>query len=138
MTYRTIAQVDPIALRKKLARLGIGPKFQFSQTAAMDAARDFGNHAAKNVNVGFTANDIEVSTTVTGDVDCKCPKCDHEWTMEDVEIEDDATPVDASEIVDAVEVVSETESIAPGTCILEPAEIAYLIHAWAMLWDIPT
>lgn len=135
MTYRTIAQVDPIALRKKLARLGIGPKFQFSQTAAMDAARDFGNHAAKDVE--FTANDIEVGTTVTGDVDCKCPKCDHEWTMEDVEIEDDATPVDASEIVDAVEVVSETDSIAPGTCILEPAEIAYLIHAWSMLWDIP-
>lgn len=135
MTYATPQQVDPIALRKKLARLGIGPKFQFSQTAAMDAARDFGNHAAKNVE--FTANDIEVATTVTGDVDCKCPKCDHEWTMEDAEIEDDATPVDASEIVDAVEVVAETDSIAPGICILEPAEIAYLIHAWAMLWDLP-
>lgn len=135
MNNQTIHQVDPIALRKKLARLGIGPKFQFSQTAAMDAARDFGNHAAKYVE--FTASDIEVATTVTGDVDCKCPKCDHEWTMENVEIEDDATPVDASEIVDAVEVVSETDSIAPGTCILEPAEIAYLIHAWAMLWEVP-
>ena len=135
MTDQTPQQVDPIALRKKLARLGIGPKFQFSQTAAMDAARDFGNHAAKNVE--FTASDIEVGTTATGDVDCKCPKCDHEWTMEGVEIEDDATPVDASEIVDAVEVVSETDSIAPGTCILEPAEIASLIHAWAMLWDLP-
>ena len=123
MTYATPQQVDPIALRKKLARLGIGPKFQFSQTAAMDAARDFGNHAAKSVE--FTASDIEVSTTVTGDVDCKCPKCDHEWTMEGVEIED------------AVEVVAETDSIAPGTCILEPAEIAYMIHAWAMLWDLP-
>lgn len=135
MTYQTPQQVDPIALRKKLARLGIGPKFQFSQTAAMDAVRDFGNHAAKNVE--FTASDIDVETTSTGDVDCKCPKCDHEWTMEDVEIEDEAAPVDASQIVDAVEVFHESDSIAPGTCVLEPAEVAYMIHAWAMLWDLP-
>lgn len=131
----TIQQVDPIALRKKLAKLGIGPKFQFAQSAAEDAVRDFGNDAAKNVE--FTASDIDVETTSTGDVGCKCPKCGHEWTMEDVEIEDEAAPVDASQIVDAVEVVHESDSIAPGTCILEPAEIAYMIHAWSMLWDLP-
>lgn len=84
----TIHQVDPIALRKKLARLGIGPKFQFSQTAAMDAARDFGNQHSQ-------------------------------------------------EAEDAVETVVGIASIAPGTCVLEPAEIAYMIHAWAMLWEVP-
>ena len=133
MTYQTPQQVDPIALRKKLARLGIGPKFQFSQTAAMDAARDFGNNAAKNVEI--VANDIEVSGSVMADVDCVCPKCQHEFTMGAVEMEDDEIPVDASEIVDAVEVVSETDSIAPGTCILEPAELAYCIHNFAMQWE---
>ena len=141
MTYRTIAQVDPIALRKKLARLGIGPKSQFSQTAAMDAARDFGNHAAKNVE--FTASDIEVSTTVTGDVDCKCPKCDHEWTMEGVEIEEKngtafgVATIEGMDLEDMVEARSRLDQIGPGTCVLEPAEIAYLIHRWAMLWDLP-
>ncbi len=131
----TIHQVDPIALRKKLRRLGIGPKFQFSQAAAEDAARDFGNHAAKSVEI--VANDIEVSGTVVTDVDCECPKCGHEWTMDAVEMEDDEIPVDGSEIADAVEVVAETEAIAPGQCILEPAEIAYMIHAWSLLWEVP-
>lgn len=128
--------IDPIALRKKLARLGIGPKFQFSQTAAMDAARDFGNHAATNTGI-VVAEDIEVSAIVRGDVDCTCPKCLHQFTIEGASIEDDAIPVDASDIVDSVEVLSETDSIAPGTCVLEPTEIAYMIHAWAMLWDLP-
>jgi hypothetical protein len=127
--------VDPIELRKKLAKLGIGPKFQFSQAAAMDAARDFLNQHSQEA--GVVASDIEVSGSVRGDVDCVCPKCQHEWTMEDVEIEDDAIPVDASEIEDAVEAVADIASIEPGACVLEPAEIAYMIHAWAMLWDLP-
>jgi len=135
MSIQTINQVDPIALRKKLRRLGIGAKFQFSQAAAEDAARDFGNHAAKSVEI--VANDIEVSGAVIADVDCECPKCGHEWTMDSVEMEDDAIPVDGSDIVDAVEVVSETGGISPGSCVLEPAEIAYMLHAWAMLWEVP-
>lgn len=40
MNYQTPAQVDPIELRKKLRRMGIGAKFQFSQTAAMDAVTE--------------------------------------------------------------------------------------------------
>ena len=131
----TIQQVDPIALRKKLARLGIGPKFQFSQAACEDAVRDFLNQHSQEAEV--VASDIEVSGTVTGDVDCVCPKCQHEWTVEDVEIEDDGIPVDASEIEDAVETVADIASIEPGACVLEPAEIAYMIHAWAMLWEVP-
>lgn len=130
-----ISRVDPIALRKKLTRLGIGPKFQFSQTAAMDAARDFLNQHSQEADI--VASDIEVSGSVTGDVDAVCPKCQHEWTMEGVTIEDDGIPVDASEIQDHVETVADIECIAPGTCALEPAEIAYLIHAWAMLWEVP-
>lgn len=36
----TIHQVDPIALRQKLRKLGIGPGLPMSQTFAEDAVRD--------------------------------------------------------------------------------------------------
>ena len=95
MNNQTIHQVDPIELRKKLAKLGIGPKFQFSQAACEDAVRDFLNQHSQEAQV--VASDIE----------------------------------------DAVGTVSDIASIEPGVCVLEPAEIAYMIRAWAMLWDLP-
>lgn len=133
----TIAQVDPIALRQKLKKLGIGAGSQLSGTFAEDAVRD-----ALNKHCGeawIVAEDTEIHGSVTGDVDCTCPKCGHEWTMDEVELESDDIEVAADQIEDSVslEVPSRTMAPAEGTLVLEPAELAYCLDAWARLWEAP-
>lgn len=75
----TIQQVDPIALRQKLKKLGIGAGSELSGTFAEDAVRDTLNK-----------------------------HCD------------------------------EAEGIRPGALVLELAELAYCLDAWARLWEAPT
>ena len=131
----TIHQVDPIALRKKLRKLGIGPGFQFSQSAAEDAVRDCRNAHAQEAEVH--AEDTETYVQARGDVEATCPKCAHEFTIEDVEIEDECAEVPADVVADAVEIIPGGNTIGPGSCVLEPAELAYMIHNWALLWEMP-
>lgn len=133
----TIAQVDPIALRQKLKKLGIGSGSQLSGTFAEDAVRDTLNKHCGEVEI--VAEDIEASGGVVGDVDCTCPKCGHEWTMDEVELESDDIVVDADVIERAVslEVPSRSMPPAEGTLVLEPAELAYCLHNWALLWEVP-
>ena len=89
----TPAQVDPIELRKKLRRMGIGAKFQFSQTAAMDA-----------VTEAMGSEDCEV--------DLECPECE-------------AT------------ISGDVEPLNKRPTRLEPHELAYMVNAWSLLWDLP-
>lgn len=51
MSSQTIFQVDPIALRQKLRKLGIGPGLRMSQTFAEDAVRDCLNRHASEAEV---------------------------------------------------------------------------------------
>lgn len=76
----TTAQVDPIALRQKLRKLGIGTGLPMSQTFAEDAVRD-------------------VCT----------------WHR----VSEKELPADAP------------------TLRLEPEELAYCLHNWAQLWEVP-
>ena len=133
----TIHQVDPIALRQKLKKLGIGAGSQLSGTFAEDAVRDTLNKHCGEAEI--VAEDIEASGGVVGDVDCTCPKCGHEWTMDEVELESDNIEVAADQIEDAVslEVPSRTMPPEVGTLVLEPAELAYCLHNWALLWEVP-
>ena len=135
---QTIHQVDPIALRQKLKKLGIGPGLPMSQTFAEDAVRDCLNRYATDVEIRIP-DDIEVSGTVTGDVDCTCPKCGHEWTMDEVELEADDIPVpdDVLEGACTLETLSRTMPPEAGTLVLEPAELAYCLFNWAQLWEVP-
>ena len=137
MSSQTIFQVDPIALRQKLRKLGIGPGLRMSQTFAEDAVRDCLNrHAAK---AEVVVEDTEIHGSVVGDVDCTCPKCGHEWTMDEVELESDDIEVSADQIEGSVslEVPSYTMAPGPGTLVLEPSELAYCLHNWAALWSVP-
>ena len=65
MKNQTIFQVDPIALRQKLRKLGIGPGLPMSQTFAEDAVRDCLNQHATEAEV--VAEDTEM--VVVADVD---------------------------------------------------------------------
>ena len=134
----TIHQVDPIALRQKLQKLGIGPGLPMSQTFAEDAVRDCLNRRAGQVEV-IVSDDIEIHGSVTGDVDCTCPKCGHEWTMDEVELESDdiEVPSDAVEGHISVENFGRTMVPEVGTLVLKPAELAYCLHNWVALWQVP-
>ena len=92
MNNQTPAQVDPIELRKKLRRLGIGAKFPFSQTAAMGA-----------VTEAMGSEDCEA--------DLECPECE-------ATISGDVAPLNKR------------------PTRLEPEEIAYMVHNWAMQWEV--
>lgn len=130
MNNQTPAQVDPIELRKKLRRMGIGAKFQFSQTAAMDAvteAMGSGDHEIQ-------AEDGELcDVTMEGDVEVTCPQCGKVFEAQDVEIEGDVD-VDAEFIADHV---TSGSDIGKRPTRLEPEEIAYMVHNWAMQWEVP-
>lgn len=79
MNNQTIHQVDPIALRQKLQKLGIGAGYKLSATFAEDAVSEFMRvHGPKDF----------------------------------------------------------TSSKDPAT-VLEPAELAYCLDAWAKLWEVP-
>ena len=83
---QTIAQVDPIALRQKLQKLGIGPGLPMSQTFAEDAVRE-----------AFKWGQIpEVPRPLERCIPEGCPELR-----------------------------------------LEPAELAYCLHNWAALWQVP-
>ena len=86
----TIHQVDPIALRQKLRKLGIGPGLPMSQTFAEDAVRDCLNRHALDDAIGRS-----------------------------------------------LEFPSRTMAPGPGTLVLEPEELAYCLHNWAQLWEVP-
>ena len=133
----TIAQVDPIALRQKLKKLGIGVGSQLSGTFAEDAVRDTLNRHCGEAEI--VDDDTAIHGSVTGDVDCTCPKCGHEWTMDEVELESDdiEVPSDAVEGHISVENFGRTMVPEVGTLVLEPAELAYCLHNWAMLWEVP-
>lgn len=133
----TIRHVDPIALRQKLRKLGIGPGLPMSQTFAEDAVRDCLNHHAGEAEV--VGEGIEVHGSVVGDVDCTCPKCGHEWIQDEVELHSDDIKVSASEVEDAVtlEIPGRGMAPAPGSLVLEPSELAYCLYNWAQLWSVP-
>lgn len=76
----TIHQVDPIALRQKLRKLGIGPGLPMSQTFAEDAVREA----------------FRWSRAKEDDLPAGCP-----------------------------------------LLRLEPEELAYCLHNWAALWEVP-
>lgn len=137
MKNQTIFQVDPIALRQKLRKLGIGPGIPLSPTFAEDAVRDCLNLHAGQAEI--VAEDTEIHGSVTGDVDCTCPKCGHEWAMDEVELESDDIEVPADAIEDSVFLEFPSRTMPPevGTLVLEPAELAYCLHNWAMLWEVP-
>lgn len=80
----TIHQVDPIALRQKLRKLGIGPGLPMSQTFAEDAVREAFRWSRVPDPAGFH------------EVPEGCPELR-----------------------------------------LEPAELAYCLHNWAALWQVP-
>lgn len=134
----TIHQVDPIALRQKLRKLGIGPGLPMSQTFAEDAVRDCLKKFAENVEIHIP-DDLEIHGSVTGDVDCVCPKCQHEFTMDEVELEADDIPVpnDLLEGECTVESVSGGMPLHPYSLVLEPSELAYCLFNWAQLWEVP-
>ena len=79
MNNQTIHQVDPIALRQKLQKLGIGAGSKLSATFAEDAVAEF--------------------------MRAHGPK-------------DHTSPKDPA-------------------MVLEPAELAYCLDAWAKLWEAP-
>jgi len=74
----TIQQVDPIALRQKLKRLGIGPGSPMSQGNSESAIQEF---------------------TMSQTLPTRDPRVPRE--------------------------------------VLEPSELAYCIHNWSMLWEVP-
>lgn len=134
----TIHQVDPIALRQKLQKLGIGPGTKLSATFAEDAVRDLLNRHTSPMEIAIP-DDVEIHGSVTGDVDCTCPKCGHEFTMDDVELESDDIPVPSDALDDVVSLESVSKVMPPevGSCVLDPAELAYCLAAWAKLWEVP-
>ena len=79
MTHETVFQVDPIALRKKLLKLGIGTKFPLSPSFAENAVAE--------------AFKVQESKTF--------------------------------------------QSTPDAALVLSPAELAYMVDAWAKLWEIP-
>lgn len=127
---QTPAQVDPIELRKKLRRLGIGAKFQFSQTAAMDAVTEA---------MGSGDPEIEATegtlcgVTLEGDVEATCPKCGEVFDVHDAEIEGDVD-IEAAFIAEHIET---GESATKRPTRLEANELAYMVHNWAMQWGVP-
>lgn len=134
----TIHQVDPVTLRQKLRKLGIGPGLPMSQTFAEDAVRDCVKRFVDDVEVHIP-DDLEIYGTVTGDVDCVCPKCKHEFTMDAVELEADDIPVPDGAIAGActVESISGGMPLHSDSLVLEPAELAYCLFNWAQLWEVP-
>lgn len=137
MKNQTIFQVDPIALRQKLRKLGIGPGIPLSPTFAEDAVRDCLNLHAGQAEI--VAEDTEIHGSVTGDVDCTCPKCGHEWTMDEVELESDDIEVPSDSVEDHISVENFGRTMVPevGTLVLEPAELAYCLFNWSQLWEVP-
>lgn len=63
MKNQTIFQVDPIALRQKLRKLGIGPGIPLSPTFAEDAVRDCLNLHAGQAEI--VAEDTEIHGSVS-------------------------------------------------------------------------
>ena len=141
---QTPAQVDPIELRKKLRRMGIGAKFQFSQTAAMDAVTEaMGSEGDPEVEIDdITLDEVAVTgdTQFRTDVEVTCPHCGKDFTAKDVEVEGEATvtgDVDVdSELI--AEHIHTNAGTVPRPTRLEPHEIAYMVNAWSLLWDAPT
>jgi hypothetical protein len=130
MNHQTPAQVDPIELRKKLRRMGIGAKFQFSQTAAMDAVTE----AMGSGDPEIEAHDgVADGVTVQGDMEATCPHCGKVFEIQDVEIEGDAD-IDASYVEDHVSI---SGGSLPRPTRLEAHELAYMVNAWSLLWEVP-
>ena len=126
MQNQTARQVDREALVAKLRNHGIHKDAVYGLTFAEDLAR-------KSMGTGnpeVTISEVTYAgACLRGDVEATCPKCAHEFTVEDAEIEGD---IDIPEdlIEDAVEV--DTGEGTSGDSMLTPEEVAFILHDWAV------
>lgn len=126
MNNQTARQVGREQLLAKLRKHGIHRDATYGLAFAEDLAR-------KSMRAGIPEVTVSEVTypdaSLSDDVEATCPKCGHEFEVEDAEIEGD---IDVPEdlIEDAVEVDSGED--ASGDSQLTPEEVAFILHDWAV------